>query len=75
MLEDLGMLHRNVGQILNNIKKNNTQEHLMIYNVPVPTYIYLSPPNTYTWEVHNTNPSEIFSLQPLHCKIVIYEQF
>ena len=44
MLEDSGieysgMLDINVSEILNNIKKNITQEHLMNYNVPTPTDI------------------------------------
>ena len=46
ILEDSGMLDRNVSEILNNIKKNITQEQLMNYNVPTPTDIWLSPPKT-----------------------------
>ena len=35
-IEDSGMLDINVSDILNNIKKNITQEQLMNYNVPTP---------------------------------------
>ena len=38
-IEYSGMLDINVSEILNNIKKNITQEHLMDYNVPSPTDI------------------------------------
>ena len=38
-IEDSGMLDINVSDILNNIKKNITQEQLMNYNVPTPTDI------------------------------------
>ena len=39
ILQYSGILDRNVGEILNNIKTNITQEQLMNYNLPTPTDI------------------------------------
>ena len=39
ILQYSGILDRNVGEILNNIKRNITQEKLMNYNLPTPTDI------------------------------------
>ena len=39
ILQYSGILDRNVSEILNNIKRNITQEKLMNYNLPTPTDI------------------------------------